>query len=76
MGSLNFVASDVLSYLNHLKRYGCRGQTSGEIKFHFWGVISERSIESQLERLKKGKYVREVKLKYKNKEIILYEPND
>jgi hypothetical protein len=70
---LSFVARDVYEYLVNLKRYGHRGQTSREIVLKFYGITSEPGVLKQLARLKKGKYVREVKLRYKKHEVIFYE---
>lgn len=70
---LGFIARDVLEYLRNLKRYGHRGRTSQEITLAFVGVISESSVFKQLERLKKARLIREVKISYNKREVIFYE---
>jgi uncharacterized protein YlbG (UPF0298 family) len=70
---INIIGKDVYEYLKNVKRYGHRGQTLKEIKLQFYGFINEKSIEAQLERLKKGKYVRAVKIRYKKHDVIFYE---
>jgi hypothetical protein len=66
-------AQDVYDYLQKLKHFGARGQTSKEICSYFFGIISERAVLKQLQRLTKGKYVKQIRVKVGANKMIIYE---
>lgn len=68
----SLASRDVYSYLKELKKLGHRGQTSRELILKFWGVISERTVLSNLARLKKAKYIRARKIKYNSKIYVTF----
>lgn len=68
-------SNSLLGYLNTLKRYGHRPRTSEEIILHFEanGILSRRAVVKQIERAKKWKEIKEIKIKIGKQNILLYE---
>ena len=69
-------AVDVYDYLAYVKLKGERGRTEKEIYYNFIGLISDRAIRKQLERLIKWDLVKRKVIDYdrnKNQSIIFYE---
>jgi hypothetical protein len=60
---------DVQDYLQRRKHYGHRPQTTFEIIVTFDGLISERAVLKQLERLKKWDEIKTTKVKVQGHEI-------